>query len=146
MTLFGHHGTLDFTRITQPWLRRAAMDWASEEAPKRRGRAAANTIRVHIRALELLSTSLRLHRDDQGMDPSLLGRADIVAFLNRIAYLHTLEGTQQIFAYQRFKIIQRTAKLLRDFRALGLTRPGQSLAGLPDDFSLRRSDAPPPAR
>ncbi len=142
MTLFGHYGTLDFTRIIQPWLRQAAMEWASEEAPKRRGRAAANTIRVHLRALELLSVSLRLYRDDQGMDPSLLGRADIVAFLNRMAHLHALEGTQQISAYQRFKIIQRTAKLLRDFRALGLTRPGQPLAGLADDFSLRRGDGP----
>jgi integrase len=118
------------------------MEWSSEEAPKRRGRAAANTIRVHLRSLELLSASLRLHRDDQGMDPSLLGRVDVVAFLNRMDHLEGLEGEQQISAYQRFKLVQRTAKLLRDFRALGLARPGQPLAGLPDDFSLRRGDAP----
>jgi integrase len=142
MTLFGHRGTLDFTKITQPWLRQAAMHWATEEAPKRRGHAAANSVRIYIRSVEMLSMSLRLHRDDQGMNPSLLGRADVVAFLNRMAHLETLQGKEKISAYQRCKMIRQTVKLLRDFRELGLTRPGRALAGLPDDFSLRHGDVP----
>jgi hypothetical protein len=35
MAVFGHSGTLDFTTITQPWLRQAAKEWVSEDAPKR---------------------------------------------------------------------------------------------------------------
>ena len=32
--------------------------------------------------------------------------------------------------------------ILRECRALGLTGPGQPMAGLPDDFAIRRADIP----
>jgi integrase len=139
MVVFGHRGTLDFTRITHAWLRQAAMEWANEDAPKRRGTAVTNILRYHVKSLELLSASLRLQRDDRGTDLTVLGRADIVAFLNRLSHLET---AGEISAYQRRNWIRQAAKVLRDCRALGLTRPGRPLAGLPDDFALLRGDAP----
>jgi integrase len=152
MAIFGHRGTLDFTEITQPWLRQAAKDWASEDVPKRRGDGVTSTVQTLVRSLGMLSASLRLQRDDQGMDPTILGRADLVAFLNRLAHLQSLEGESKISAderrkgeispYQRRRIIRQAAMLLRDCRALGLTRPGRPLAGLPDDFAFRPGDAP----
>jgi integrase len=142
MAVYGHRGTLDFTKITQPWLRQAAKDWSSEDAPKRRGPGATNTIRDYIRALEMLSASLRSQRDDHGMNPTLLGRKDIEAFLNRLAYLETTEGKHTISAYQRYAWIHKAGKLLGDCRALGLARPEGPLAGLPSDFAFRPGDAP----
>jgi integrase len=142
MAVYGHRGTLDFTAITQPWLRQAAMAWASEDAPKRRGRGATSTIQTHVYAFGMLSASLRLQRDDHGMDPAALGRADIVDFLNRLAHLEALEGDGRISNYMRRKMIRHAGKMLRDCRAFGLTRPGQPLTGLPDDFAIRHGDAP----
>jgi hypothetical protein len=142
MVVFGHRGTLDFTEITQPWLRQAALDWASEDAPRRRGNGATDTIQAYLNSVAKLSASLRLQRDDHGTDPTLLGRRDIVAFLNRLAYLEALDDGGKLTAYQRRKTIRCVGKLLRDSRALGLARPGGPLAGLPDDFAVRDGDAP----
>jgi hypothetical protein len=142
MAVYGHRGTLDFTKISQPWLRQAAMDWSSEDAPKRRGPGATNTIREYVRALEMLSASLRLQRGDHGMNLTLLGRKDIEGFLNRLAHLETTEGKHTISAYQRCSWIHKAGKVLGDCRVLGLTRPDGPLAGLPSDFGFRPGDAP----
>ena len=139
MSVFGHPGTLSFAKITQPWLRQAVMDWAVEELPNRRGRNATATLQATVNSLELLSASLRLQRDDQGANPTRLGRVDLVAFLNRLAYLH---GDGRLSAYLRCRTVREAAKLLRECRELGLTRPGGPLAGLPDDFALHPSDIP----
>ena len=40
LTVLGHHGWLDFTRITQEWLRESVKAWAAHDLPKRRGRQA----------------------------------------------------------------------------------------------------------
>jgi integrase len=143
MSVFGHRGTLNFTRITQPWLRQAAKDWAAEDVAKRRGRGATVTVQAYLKSLEMLSASLRLQRADQGMDLALLGRVDLVAFLNRLAHLQALEGEEGLSTYLRCQTVRQAARLLRECRALGLTRPGRSLAGLPDDFALRPDDIPP---
>src|SRR6266511_3395321 len=137
--LVGHPGTLSFAKITQPWLRQAVMDWAVEELPNRRGRNATATLQATVNSLELLSASLRLQRDDQGANPTRLGRVDLVAFLNRLAYLH---GDGRLSAYLRCRTVREAAKLLRECRELGLPRPGGPLAGLPDDFALHPSDIP----
>jgi integrase len=142
MSVFGHRGTLTFTRITQPWLRQAAKDWAAEDVAKRRGRGATVTVQAYLRSLELLSASLRLQRADQARDLTLLGRGDVVAFLNRLAHLEALEGEAGLSTYLRCQTVRQAARLLRECRALGLTRPGGSLAGLPDDFALWPDDVP----
>jgi integrase len=141
MGVFGPHGsrTIDFTKLTQPWLRAAAKHWVREELPTRRGPDAAVTLRDHVNALAQLSDSLRESRADQGLDPAALGRDDIVGFLNRLGHL---EGAGKLSAQRRPIVCRMVAKLLRECRALGLTRPGQPMAGLPDDFALRRDDMP----
>ena len=61
-------------------------------------------------------------------------------FLNRVAYL---ESTGAVSAKRRPLICEHVAKVLRDARELGLTRPGEPAAGLPDMFALRSVDIPP---
>jgi integrase len=142
MVVFGHRGTLDFTGITQPWLKQAAMAWANEDTARRRGNGATTTIQTYVHAVGRLSASLQLQRADHGMDPTVLGRKDIVAFLNRLAHLEALDGDGKLTAYVRRKTVRCVAKVLLDCRALGLTRPGGPLAGLPDDFAVRDGDSP----
>ena len=38
LQVFGHRGSLDFTGITQPWLRECAKRWAAQDLPRHRGR------------------------------------------------------------------------------------------------------------
>jgi hypothetical protein len=65
--------TSDFVEITQPLLQDAMRWWAAEELPRRRA-TKYGFMRDHVRSLADLSTSLRIHRDDDGADPTLLGR------------------------------------------------------------------------
>jgi integrase len=141
MAVFGHgrRKVIDFTGIWQPWLREAVKRWVAEELPIRRGDNPVGVLQAHVRCVGELSTSLRLHRDDHGDYPASLGRVDIVAFLNRLKYR---QGTGQVSPRGRNKTCQNVALILRECRALGLTRPGQPMAGLPDDFGLRRDDVP----
>ena len=135
--VFGHPGRLAFTGIAQPWLRQAAQRWAAEELPRHRGGGASN-VRQKINALGRLSESLR-PRPDRGLVPAALGRPDIENFLNRLAYL---ESTGKITRYRRNVICRGTRAALTGIRALGLTRPGQAAAGLPDVFAIGVSDIP----
>jgi integrase len=139
--VFGHgrHRVIDFTGISQSWLREAAKRWVAEELPTRRGDHATAIMQDHVRRLEDLSASLRLHRHDHGNDPSRLGREDILALLSRLKHL---ESTGQISSRRRSATCRQLAMMLRECRALGLTRPEQPMAGLPDDFAIRRADIP----
>ncbi|MGH4010554.1 MAG: tyrosine-type recombinase/integrase [Pseudonocardiaceae bacterium] len=139
----GRRKVMDFTGISQPWLRAAVKRWVAEELPTRGGDNPAGVLRAHVRGVEELSTSLRLHRDDHGNHPAELGRVDIVAFLNRLKYQ---QSTGQMSPSGRIRTCQKATLVLRGCRALGLTRPGQPMAGLPDDFGLRHDDIPQPAR
>lgn len=140
MRVFGHgRKRLDFTVIPQPWLREAAKHWVAEELPLRRGPNVVGVLRDHVNSLAALGGSLRLHRDDRGMSPAALGRADIVAFLNRLKHQ---ESTGQISSYQRRKTAQHAALVLRECRAR-LARPGRPMAGLDHEFAFRRNDLPP---
>ena len=139
LALFGHRGRLSFTGISQPWLADAAKVWAGEELPRHRGdRGAGNSVRPKINALARLSESLRA-REDHGLAPERLGRPDVEAFLNRLAYL---ESSGVISRYRRNTICRDARAALSGIRALGLTRPGQVAAGLPGDVALGRHDIP----
>ena len=61
-------------------------------------------------------------------------------FLNLIAHL---ESSGAVSAKWRPLICEHVAKVLRDARDLGLTRPGEPAAGLPDMFALRSVDIRP---
>jgi integrase len=139
LQVFGLAGKLDFTGITQRWLRESVKWWAAEDLPLRRGSAPADSARDTIRAAMALSQSLRLARDDGGHDPAALGREDIVAFSNRLA--HQLR-TGELTADSRLRLTRRIFRLLNDMHAKGITAPGGAAAGLPAAFVLRRSDIP----
>ena len=135
----GRRRVIDFTGISQPWLRESVKQWVAEELPTRRGDHATSILQSHVRRAEELSASLRLHRDDHGDDPSALGRGDIIAFLARLSHRH---ATGQISSWSRSVTCRQVAMILRECRALGLTRAGRPMSGLPDDFAVRRDDIP----
>jgi len=124
----------------QPWLRAAVKQWVLEELPLRRGPNVVGVLRDHVNSIGVLGNSLRLHRPDKGMHPAVLGRGDIVAFLIRLKHQ---ESTGLISGYRRRKIAQHAALVLRECRAMGLTRPDRPMAGLDPEFAFRRNDLPP---
>jgi hypothetical protein len=114
-------GRIDITTLTQPWLRELAKHWASEDLARRRGDSAGMVARTHIGSLAELSTTLRLTRVDYRLDPTALGRTDIVAFLTRLGHL---EQTEAISANRRYQIVRHVRTVLCDARDLGMTRAG----------------------
>jgi integrase len=137
--VFGHAGTLRFTDISQRWLREATKRWAYDELPKRRGDAVTRGIQAIINSVALLSESLRLQRDDHGNDLTALGRDDITAFCNRMAYL---SDSNRISARTRLYACRNTRRVLSRVRTLGLTRRGELLHRLPDTFAVNAGDIP----
>jgi len=143
LRVFGHTGTLSFGLISQPWLRQLSKSWAADDLPRRRIRPGRRTsgglaVRHHINCVAMLSESLRL-RPDRGECPGALGRADMEAFLNRLAYLVSVE---KISADARIRATREVRSVLSRARAMGLTRPGQVAAGLGEDFAIHRADVP----
>jgi integrase len=139
LVVFGQPGKLTFTPIRQRWLREAARRWAADDLPRRRGKVAAGPLRHYLTSLAMLSESLHGARADHGGDPALLSRADIESFVRRLTFLASQE---RISADARTRTCREIRHLLRQFRALGLTRRGGPAAGLPDDFAIRDSDIP----
>lgn len=139
LAAFGLPGRLHFTPLRQPWLRESARRWATDNLPLRRGKIAAGPVRHYLTSLAMLSDSLHASRDDHGASPAALGRADIESFTHRMAFL---AATGKISADARTRACREVRHLLREFRALGLTRPGGPAGGLPDDFAVRGSDIP----
>jgi hypothetical protein len=72
-------------------------------------------------------------RPDRDADFTRLGATDITAFCNRMAFL---QAGGHVTARRRLSTCRMVKTVLDGFRILGLTRPGQCLAGLPDDFAL----------
>ncbi len=70
MSLFGHSGRLDFTAISQPWLREGAERWPIHDLIRPRGEGVTTVLRAHVAALAGLSASLRTHRSDRAAWPS----------------------------------------------------------------------------
>ncbi|MFL0395172.1 tyrosine-type recombinase/integrase [Streptomyces albus] len=135
LRVFGHRNELSFAGLRQLWLREAAKRWAADDLPRRRGRHVQGVLHSRISSLARLSDSLHLQRDDHGNDPTALGRRDIENFLNRLVFLR---DSGEISSDQRLHICRTAGRILRDFRALGLTEPGEPAAGLPPAFTIRR--------
>ncbi len=139
LTVLGHHGWLTFTGISQRWLREAVKGWAAHDLPRHRGKQAGARLNEIAGAMVRLSATLRAGRPDQGENPAELGRADIEAFLHRLAFL-SADG--QLSAYCRTKTCQDAGRVLTEIRSLGLTRSSGPAAGLADDFTLTAGDVP----
>jgi len=107
-----------------------------------RGASAGLTVRHHMGALARLSEALRT-RPDRGEHPPALGRADIDAFANRLAFL---ESAGRISADARIRVCREVRHVLTRIRAMGLTRPGAPAAGLGEDFALGVTDIPAKAQ
>jgi integrase len=143
LVLFGHSGTVSFVAISQPWLREAIKAWAADDLPRRRVRPGRRTsgglsVRHHVSCVALLSESIGL-RSDHGTRPAALGRSDVEAFLNRLAYL---TSTGRMSTDARIRAVREVRGVLSRVRAMGLTRPGGVAGGLGDDFVIGRSDVP----
>ncbi|MEX5709136.1 tyrosine-type recombinase/integrase [Parafrankia sp. FMc6] len=139
LRVMGLRGGMNFTALSQPWLREAAKAWVLEDIPRHRGTYPTRSSKLTVRSLASLSTSLRLSRPDHGNQPAALGRGDIVMFLNRLAHL---ENSGEITANTRVTDARQARMFLDDIRPLGLTLPGRPAAGLPADFVLRGADIP----
>ena len=139
LTVLGHHGWLSFTGISQQWLRESVKAWAAHDLPRRRGKQAGARLHEIVGAVIRLSATLRAGRDDRGEDPAALGRADVEAFLHRMAFL-AADG--QMSAYCRVKTCQDAGRVLKGIRSLGLTRADGPAAGMADDFTLIAGDVP----
>jgi integrase len=137
---------IDFTQISQPWLRELAKQWAREQAAL----VHAGSTRRAVASIGELSRSLR-RRDDHGLHPAALGRHDISLFLARMTRAHTA-GT--ISAHKRSVLIADVSYFLRQARDLELGAEGRPVFGLPASFTLAREEVrrvartptPPPAR
>lgn len=118
---FSHTGNLNFTAISQPWLRQATQWWALQDLSTRRGGRAASGVQSRVNSIAMLSDSPRLHRADHGARPQELGRHDITMFCNRLAYL-AQQGT--ISASRRVVHSRQVRGVLTTMRTGGLGRPG----------------------
>ncbi|UWE11927.1 site-specific integrase [Actinacidiphila bryophytorum] len=137
--VFGHGGTLDFTKIHQRPLREAAKVWAYDELPRRRGKSVSHAMQNMLAGLVSLSESLRLQRPDEGHLPGGLGRNDMVSFCNRLAFLAENGKMSQ---HTRLNHVRYARLITNRVRVLGVTGPGQPLEGLPAAFALSLQDIP----
>jgi hypothetical protein len=144
LRVFGRpRGRLHFGTISQPWLKEAAKCWAFE----RLGTLEHAAQRPHVvervvHCVGMLSESLRRHRGDRGVDPTLLSRADALAFCADLAHLETAgrfsHATRGVW-------LAGVEQFLRETRDMGLTRPGATAgrAGRGHDRAPQRSDPAP---
>lgn len=123
---------IDFTLISQPWLRELAKQWAREQAPVVH---AASTRRA-VASIGELSRSLR-RRDDHGLEPTALGRQDITLFLARVTRAHT---AGRLSAHKRSVLVGDVSYFLRRARDLELGGEGRPVFGLPASFTLSREE------
>ena len=139
MQVFGIRGNLDFTVITQQWLRQLTKVWVLDELPTRRGADINAPMQDHLHSIAALSKSLRSTRDDHGNDAAQLARSDIVALLNRLAHQ---ERQGNLSLLRRSRVIRNVRTVLRHARDTGLARPGRPIEHLPAEFSIRAEDIP----
>ncbi|MFZ3493127.1 tyrosine-type recombinase/integrase [Streptomyces sp. 5.8] len=132
--------TVDFTGITQPWLREVVKYWVSEEMPRRRGDAIGSVMQHYVLSLTRLSESLRLNRADDHDDiPARLTRGDAVCFLNRLAYLASIGKISQ---RTRRVDCRNVKRVINDLRHRGRRMPGDITRTLPPEFTFLAEDIP----
>lgn len=133
LRVFGHApGRLHFGEISQVWLKETAKAWTAERIDT------VETARVMgavLRALVALSESFRRNRSDGGVDPHRVSRGDLAAFANDLSHL---EAQGRLSRFTRRGWMLRVGQFLREARAMGLSRPGGPLAGLPEDVVVHR--------
>lgn len=129
----GRRRRLDFSPISQSWLRETAKEWAKENIARSVGRTGEV-----LGSVRRLSKHLR-SRSDNGEVVSALARTDIAALLR---HLSGLESGGKLSPDSRRSIVYDLRFFLRSSRELGLTDQAAPLAGLADSFSILREDIP----
>jgi integrase len=123
---------LDFSTVTQDWLRDATKRWARFRAAYTQGQS----LQAVLLAVSLLSRSLAL-REDGGQEVSALSRADVRAFVERLGRLHRA-GRVPDTTYHRST--GKVRLFLRECRDFGLYAPGEPLHGLSGEFAVWQQD------
>jgi len=126
---FGHSGRLDFSRITQDWLREATKSWAAAAL----GSHNHQLVRSRVHAIAVMSGILS-GAPGGGHDPTSLSRADVDRFLTRVRSAVSPVSGERYSARRATTIIEDCAFVLRDARELGL------LGALTPTFAIRRGD------
>ncbi|MGO9750026.1 MAG: tyrosine-type recombinase/integrase [Solirubrobacteraceae bacterium] len=126
--------TIDYTPISQPWLRELLKQWNRQRLVSHN----VGNLWLSVRVAVELSGVLAL-RDDRGDDPSALGRQDAVDFL---VHLRARELQGAIGNHHRRRCVMHVRALLREARERGLHRRPGPLAGLSDEFAFFDADVP----
>ena len=137
--VIGLPGILDFSEITQPGSRRdAVVDSGGTASPRGpRSTVLCATISVHWQICQracgciVMMTAKILPQ---------LGRSDILNYLTRQAIGVDRGDVDRLRMHLRH--LRQVKIVLAQCRDAGLTRPGQCMAGLPGEFSIRRTDLP----
>jgi integrase len=126
--------TLDFTGISQAWLREAAKRWMRQ---KLLSTDPDGTRRVLL-ALNCLSESLR-QRDDGGEASLALRRRDILCCRERLYRLHEAGRLAHTYYYEAASCLRQ---FLRESVMFGLYERSGPLHGLSADFAVHDDDIP----
>lgn len=133
--VFGHiPGLLRFSPISQGWLKETAKAWAAERIDTVQ---TPRVLQATLRAVRAFSESLRRHCPGDGASPHLVSRSDLAAFASDLAHL---EARGDIAHNTRRAWVSELGRFLREARAMGLSRPGGPMCGLPEDVMFRRGD------
>jgi integrase len=130
----GGRQRIDYSAITQPWLREAAKQWNLQRLVSR----TVGRLRETVRAAAALSAVLRL-REDRGDEPRALGRQDAVDFL---MHLRARELSGGLTNHRHRELVCGVRTLLREARERGLHRQAGPLEGLADEFAFYDADIP----
>ena len=130
----GGRQRIDYSAISQPWLREAAKQWNVQRLVSR----SVGALRETVRVAAALSVVLAL-RADCGEDPSALGRQDAVDLL---MHLRARELSGELTNSRHRELVCGVRALLREARERGLHRRGGPLAGLADEFVFYDGDVP----
>lgn len=134
LRVFGRAGgALHVGQLSQGWLNQAVKQWSRD----RFDTVVTGQLQRPLVALGRFSESLRRHRPDGGEDPIGLCRSDVLAFENDLAHL---EASGQISRSTRRLSLLDLDRFLHEGRAMGLSRGGGPLAGLPDDVAVHSAD------
>ena len=104
---------LDFSTITQDWLRAAAKGWARCRGAYTQGQS----LQAVLLAVSLLSESLGL-REDRGREMSALARADVRAFVERLGRLYRAGRLPDTTYYRSAGKVRQFLRECRDFGLL----------------------------
>ena len=129
LRLFGHSGSLDFSRIRQEWLAQATKSWAAVALASRNHQM----IRHRVQAVAVLSKILA-GGPGAGHDPAALSRADVDRFLLRVRSAISPATGRPYSPRRAASIVEDCAFVLREARDMGL------LASLAPTFAIRRGD------